>query len=205
MTDGDLRAVAEIAEKHDIYVISDECYEQFLYEGRHTSIASLPGMADRTIIISSASKMFAMTGWRVGWAVVPPSTHRYIVKAHQNVTTCAASFAQAGVAAAFTSAWDDVAKMIGEYKRRRDMAMSYIGRMKGIQAITPQGAFYIFPRITADMSAAEFCRYILDEAGVATVPGDNFGAPGYFRMAYCRSYEDVEMAMREMTSALEKL
>jgi aspartate aminotransferase/aminotransferase len=205
MTESDMASVAEIARSHDLYVIADECYEQFLYEGRHIRMASLPGMAERTITVSSASKTFAMTGWRVGWAIVPPGTQKYFAKAHQNITTCAASFAQAGTAEAFRSAADDVGKMIAEYKRRRDMAMSYINKMNGIKAIVPKGAFYIFPKITVNMNAPEFCRYLLEEALVATVPGDNFGLPGYFRMAYCRSYEDVELAMRKMSDALAKL
>lgn len=202
----DLEEIAQLAREKDLLVISDECYEKFLYEGEHISIATLPGMAERTVTIGTASKTWSMTGWRIGWAIVPPEMKRYASKCHQNLTTCVTSFAQAGVARAIDEADADVEAMIREYRRRRDLVMSYLGRMEGIEAVTPHGAFYVFPCIRKlGMSSFEFCSYLLEEAGVSTVPGDSFLAEGFFRIAYCRSYAEVEEGMKRMEKAVAKL
>ncbi len=206
LTRKDLEAIAQLAIEHDIWVISDECYEKFLYEGEHTSIASLPGMAERTVTVSSASKTWSMTGWRVGWIVTPEAMRPYANKCHQNLTTCATSFAQAGVAEAFKSADNDVREMVSEYKRRRDMVMSWLDKIDAFEHIVPSGAFYAFPRITKlKMDGFKFCSWLLEEAGVSTVPGEVFGYPGHIRLAYCRSYDYIEDGMRRIKEAVEKL
>lgn len=206
LTRQDLEAIAELAQKRDFWVISDECYEKFLYDGEHTSIAGLPGMADRTVTIAAASKTWSMTGWRVGWAIMPVEMKQYAAKCHQNLTTCCNAFAQAGVVKAFEEAEGDVENMISEYRTRRDMVFSYLARMDGIEVVRPEGAFYAFPSIRKlGMKPMEFCSYLLEEEGVSAVPGDLFGADGFIRLAYCRSYDYLEEGMRRLDRAVRKV
>ena len=206
LTRKDLEEIAEFAKENGLWVISDECYEKFLYDGEHVPIASLPGMAEQTITISAASKTWSMTGWRVGWLICPEDMKPYANKCHQNLTTCATAFAQAGVVNALKNADADVKVMIAEYKRRRDMVMEGLGRIKGFEHAVPAGAFYAFPRIASlGMDGYKFCSWLLEEAGVSTVPGEAFGAPGHIRIAYCRSYEYIEEGLRRIKEAVEKL
>lgn len=206
LTRENLEEIAAFAIENDIWVISDECYEKFLYDGEHVSIASLPGMAERTVTVSAASKTWSMTGWRIGWIVAPEAMCPYVNKCHQNLVTCANSFAQAGVAEAFAHAGDDVAAMVKEYRRRRDMVVSWLNRIDGFEAVTPAGAFYAFPRISSlGMEDFKFCEWLLEEAGVSSVPGVVFGMPGHVRLAYCREYEYIEEGMRRIKAAVEKL
>lgn len=206
LTKQDLEEISNLAIEHNLWVISDECYEKFLYEGDHISIASLPGMAERTVTISAASKTWSMTGWRVGWIVCPEQMRPFANKCHQNLTTCATSFAQAGVTEAFKHADEDVKKMVMEYKRRRDMVMKWLSRTKGFEHVIPSGAFYAFPKISSlGMDGFNFCSWLLEEAGVSTVPGEVFGSPGHIRIAYCRSYEYIEEGMRRIKEAVEKI
>lgn len=206
LTRDNLEEIAAFAVEHDIWVISDECYEKFLYEGEHVSIASLPGMMERTVTVSAASKTWSMTGWRIGWVVAPDAMRPYVNKCHQNLTTCANSFAQAGVVEAFANADPDVEAMVREYRRRRDMVMSWLNRIKGFEAVTPAGAFYAFPRIASlGMDGFKFCSWLLDEAGVSTVPGEVFGMPGHIRLAYCRAYDYIEEGLRRIKEAVEGL
>lgn len=199
LTRSDLEDIASLAIERDFWVISDECYEKFLYDGEHISIASLPGMADRAVTIAAASKTWSMTGWRIGWAVMPDAMKPYAAKCHQNLTTCANSFAQAGVVRAFAEADQDVTAMIAEYRKRRDMVFSYLEGMEGIEAARPDGAFYAFPSIRKlGMSPLEFCTNLLEEEGVSTVPGDVFGIEGFIRLAYCRSYDYIEEGMQRL-------
>ena len=205
LTRKDLEAIAAFAIENDLWVISDECYEKFLYDGEHVSIASLPGMEERTVTVAAASKTWSMTGWRIGWVVAPAAMRPYVNKCHQNLTTCANSFAQAGVVEAFANADNDVTAMVAEYKRRRDMVVKWLNDIKGFEAITPAGAFYAFPRISRlGMDGFKFCAWLLEEAGVSTVPGEVFGMPGHIRLAYCRSYDYIEEGMKRIKEAVEK-
>lgn len=205
LTRKDLEAIAAFARENDLWVISDECYEKFLYDGEHVSIASLPGMEERTVTVAAASKTWSMTGWRIGWVVAPAAMRPYVNKCHQNLTTCANSFAQAGVVEAFAHADNDVRAMVAEYKRRRDMVVKWLNDIKGFEAITPAGAFYAFPRISRlGMDGFKFCAWLLEEAGVSTVPGEVFGMPGHIRLAYCRSYDYIEEGMKRIKEAVEK-
>ena len=206
LTRKDLEAIAAFAAKNDIWVISDECYEKFLYDGEHVSIASLPGMEERTVTVSAASKTWSMTGWRIGWIIAPAAMRQYVNKCHQNLTTCANSFAQAGVVEALAHADGDVTAMVAEYRRRRDMVVKWLNDIKGFEAVTPAGAFYAFPRISRlGMDGFKFCSWLLEEAGVSTVPGEVFGMPGHIRLAYCRSYDYIEEGMRRIKEAVEGL
>lgn len=206
LTRKDLEDIAKLAQEKDIWVISDECYEKFLYEGEHISIASLPGMAERTVTVSAASKTWSMTGWRIGWIIAPAAMRRYVNKCHQNLTTCATSFAQAGVIEAFNSAAGDVRKMISEYSRRRDMVMSWLDKIERFDHAVPSGAFYAFPSIKKlNMDGFKFCSWLLENAGVSTVPGEIFGYPGNIRLAYCRSYDYIEEGMKRIRDAVRTL
>ena len=206
LTRENLEEIAAFAIDNDLWVISDECYEKFLYDGEHVSIASLPGMAERTVTVSAASKTWSMTGWRIGWIVAPEAMRPYANKCHQNLTTCANSFAQAGVVEAFAHADDDVKAMVKEYRRRRDMVVSWLNKIDGFEAISPAGAFYAFPRISLlGMDGFKFCSWLLEEAGVSTVPGEVFGMPGHIRLAYCRSYDYIEEGLKRIKEAVEGL
>jgi aspartate aminotransferase/aminotransferase len=202
----EMEGLAEIARKHDLLVVSDECYERFLYSGAHVSIASLPGMSDRTVTVGAASKTYSMTGWRLGFMVTPSWMTSHANRTHLLMTTCAATFPQYGYAAALDGAEDDVKNMIEEYRKRRDLAAEYLRQMKPLGFVNPDGAFYMFISVEkTGMDAAEFCRYILEEAGVALVPGEAFSYPGFVRMAYCKPKEYLSAALENMKSAVAKL
>jgi aspartate aminotransferase/aminotransferase len=198
-TRDELTGIAEIAKKHDLYVLSDECYEKFAYDADtpHISIASLPGMRERTFTLSAASKTFSMTGWRIGWLVIPPETKRYVMKSHQGLATCANAFAQAGVAEALRSCQQDVDRMIEEYKKRRDLMVGALSKIKGIDAPRPSGAFYLFASIKElGIPSFDFCSRLLEEQGVSSVPGQSFGVDdGYIRLTYCRPESEIQEAM----------
>lgn len=202
----DLVKIADLAVKNDFWVISDECYEKFLYEGEHVSIASLPGMKERTITVSSSSKTWSMTGWRVGWGIFPNKLSPYANKVHQNFSTCANSFAQAGVTGALINGDSDVVKMIAEYKLRRDLAMEWMKKITSLECSMPRGAFYLFPNIEKiGMNGFDFCSLLLEEAGVAAVPGEVFYAPGFFRIAYCRGREEINEGMSRIADLLNRI
>jgi aspartate aminotransferase/aminotransferase len=210
MKRNELADISELARKHDILVVSDECYEKFLYEGEHVSIASLPDMRERTILINSASKTFSMTGWRVGWLILPPEVKPYAAKSHQNFTSCATAFAQAGVAEALYNAGDDVKQMITGYKERRDTLVARLRNIDGFEIQVPAGAFYAFPRVLKltsrlRLSTTKFAEWLLEEAGVATVPGEVFHAQeNFLRMAYCRPLEEIHEAMDRIEAAVKR-
>jgi aspartate aminotransferase/aminotransferase len=208
-TRAELEGIAEVAKSKDLLVLSDECYEKFAYDesAPHVSIASMAGMRQRTFTLSSASKTFSMTGWRVGWLVIPAETKKFVMKCHQGIATCSNSFAQAGVAEALRSAWPDVDRMIAEYKARRDLMVDMLSKMDGVNVPTPRGAFYAFPEIKAlGVPSKEFCSRLLSETGVSTVPGQPFGAEdGYMRLTYCRPQSEIKEALTRMGDFVAKL
>ena len=210
LREDDLKGIADLVRKHDILVVSDECYEKFLYEGKHVSIASLPGMRERTIVVSAASKTFSMTGWRVVWIFMPAEMKPFVAKSHQNLTSCATSFAQAGVSVALEKAEDDGKQMISGYKERRNALIERLNSIDGFEAHMPKGAFYAFPRVSKltsrfGISTGELAAWLLEEAGVATVPGDVFHVKGDFlRMAYCRPLSEIHEAMNRIEAAVKK-
>jgi aspartate aminotransferase/aminotransferase len=208
-TKGELSAIAEIAKRRDLIVVSDECYEKFTYDegAPHIPIASLPGMKERTFTVSAASKTFSMTGWRIGWLVFPAQARKYIMKSHQGIATSANSFAQAGVAEALRSCWPDVDRMIGEYRKRRDLMVGMLSRIEGMDVPVPSGAFYVFPCIKSlGVPSFEFCSRLLEEEGVAVVPGQSFGVPdGYFRATYCRPEGEIKEALARVSAFAARL
>lgn len=204
----DLEKIAKLAIEKDLIVISDETYDQFIFNGKHFSIASVKGMKERTIVINSASKTFSMTGWRIGYAMGPARIIKYLTKVHQNFSSCATSFAQVGAVAAYNNGEGFISEMLQEFKRRGELIYKRLSQIDGIKVLQPKGAFYIFPNIEAlGIEENEFCKYILGEAGVAIVPGGSFGGygKGFVRMCYACSYEEIEEAMDKMEKAIAKL
>jgi len=204
-----LEKLAEIAKEHNLIVVSDEIYEKLVYgEAKHISIASLPGMKERTITLNGFSKCYSMTGWRLGYAAAPVEFIKAMVRVHQYINTCASSFVQEAGITALEKAEPDVQKMVKEYQRRRDYTVSAVNAIDGLSCNTPGGAFYIFVNIKAlGKSSAEVANYLLDHAKVATVPGSAFGpqGEGYIRLSYACSYERIVEAMGRIKKAIEEL
>lgn len=202
----DLKAIADFAKKNDLLVVSDECYEKITYDKKHISIASLPNMKERTVIINSASKSYSMTGWRVGFVSSNEQIIDNMVKIHQDLTTCASSFAQAAAVIAYKNCNSYINDMVGDYKIRRGIVMKYLDIVPDrIQYKKPEGAFYFFLDISkTKVSSEEFCNYMLNEAGVALVPGNAFGlyGEGFIRLSYTCSKSDLKLGMENLVRAL---
>ena len=177
LTRGDLERIAELAIEHDLWVLADEIYGRILYDGaEHVSIASLPGMAERTIVLDGFSKTFAMTGWRMGYAIVPPALAAMYGQLIINTISGVATFAQVGAVEALEGPQDDVDAMVVEFRARRDLVVNGLNAIPGIECLTPTGAFYVFPRIAGTgLSGAELAERLLHEAGVCVLPGSAFG------------------------------
>lgn len=204
-----LKGLADIAIRHDLIVVSDEIYEKMVYgDARHISIASLPGMKERTVTLNGFSKCYSMTGWRLGYAAAPVSFIKAMVRVHQYINTCASSFVQEAGITALEKAEPDVRNMVAEYARRRDYIVSAINSIDGLSCKTPGGAFYIFVNIKRlGMSSEEFSNYLLEEANIAAVPGSAFGSQGegYVRFSYACSYERIVEAMERLRRAVARL
>ena len=190
-----LKELAEIAVSNDLMVISDEVYERLVYDGaKHISIASLPGMKERTFTMNGMSKAYAMDGWRLGYVAAPEEYILAMNKFHQHNTTCAPNFVQVAAIAALNEEGDEVKEMVKEYQRRRDYAVKAINEIPGLHCECPKGAFYIFINCKSlNMKSADLSAYLLEEAKIALVPGDVFGpgGEGYLRMSFANSYENV--------------
>lgn len=207
-----LEALAQIAIEHNLIVVSDEIYEKLVYgEAEHVSIASLPGMKERTITLNGFSKCYSMTGWRLGYAAAPVEFIKGLVRVHQYINTCASSFVQDAGIVALNECEDDVKEMVKEYQRRRDYTVQALNAMEGVSCKTPGGAFYIFANVKAYCKDGKTCKdiadYILNDAKVATVPGSAFGeeGEGYIRLSYACSYERIVEAMKRIDASLAKL
>jgi aminotransferase len=193
-----LRALAEVARRHDLVVVSDEIYDRLVYGGhRHEAISALPGMKERTVLIGGFSKAYAMTGWRVGYACAPREVIEGILKVHQYGIMSAPTTAQDAAVAALTGAEPEVLRMVAEYDRRRQLVVAGLNRI-GLATFEPRGAFYAFPWIAGTgLSSAEFSERLLREEQVAVVPGDAFGpsGEGHVRISYATAYEKLETAL----------
>lgn len=203
-----MERIAEFAIKHDLIVVSDETYDQFIFEGEHISISTMPGMKERTVIINSASKIFSMTGWRVGYAIAPKEVIRYMHKVHTNMSTCAASFIQVGVAEAYSREERFTKNMIEEFRIRRDTLVSGLKQIKGINLVVPKGSFYLmFDIAPYGMTDREFCNRLLEKTGLAITPGDSFGkyGKGLVRLSYACKREEIEEAVRRIKNFVEEL
>ena len=204
----DLAAIAELAHAHNFWVLSDEIYCRLQYEGTPASIAAEPGMADRTIILDGFSKTYAMTGWRMGYGVVPTNLAPSIVKLMVNSNSCTASFTQRAGVAAITGPQDEVERMRAEFQRRRDAIVAALNAIPGVRCELPKGAFYAFPNVSGTgLSEREVADRLLQEAGVATLAGTAFGAygAGYLRLSYANSMENLMEATRRIGQFVESL
>lgn len=208
MDEESLRRLAEICCRHDILVLADEAYEQVLYDGnKHISIASLPGMWERTITVQSFSKTYSMCGWRIGYLVAPAELMRIVVRAHQTVAMNACSFGQLGALEALTGPQDSLYAMLAEFDRRRLLLYNGLKELD-IPCSRPQAAFYLFPDIGEfGMDSFTFAELLLDKYGVATVPGVEFGKNGenHLRISYATSFEDCQMGLHRIAQCVSDL
>ncbi|MEA2577409.1 MAG: hypothetical protein QOD78_997, partial [Chloroflexota bacterium] len=205
----DLTRIAALAIEHDLWVVTDEIYGRILYDGaEHVSIAALPGMAERTIILDGFSKTFAMTGWRLGYAVVPTSLIQTYSQLIINTISCAPTFAQVGAVEALVGQQDDVDAMVVEFKARRDLVVAGLNDIPGIRCKTPLGAFYAFPSIAGTgLSGAELAERLLHEADVCVLAGTAFGGVGteHIRISYANSRENITEALGRIGRFVEGL
>jgi aminotransferase len=208
LTSATLKRLSDLALEHNLLVLSDEIYERIVYdEHRHESIAALPGMRSRTIVLNGFSKAYSMTGWRLGYVAAERGLMGPILRVHQNLTTCACSFAQAGAVAALNGPQDCVLGMLAEFKRRRDMIIVRLNSLPGVRCETPAGAFYAFADVTSYTNNCEqLARYLLEEAHVAVLPGTAFGpaGEGYIRFSFANEYGLLAEGMDRIARALAK-
>jgi len=193
-----VEGIAALARKHSFWILSDEIYARLQYEGRHLSIASLPGMADRTVVLDGFSKTYAMTGWRLGFGIMPKPLAVHVTRLMTNCNSCTASFVQRAGMAALTGPQGEMHAMVSEFKVRRDTIVNGLNQIPGIRCVMPKGAFYAFPNITGTgMKSKELATALLEEAGVAGLTGTSFGAhgEGYLRFSYANSLENINTAL----------
>ncbi|MDD2496999.1 MAG: aminotransferase class I/II-fold pyridoxal phosphate-dependent enzyme, partial [Desulfitobacteriaceae bacterium] len=202
----ELEDLARVIIKHNLLVISDEIYGELTYEGNHLSIASLPGMQERTILISGVSKAFAMTGWRIGYVAAHRDFIAGMVKVHQYTLLCAPVMGQKAALEAFSSCYGEVLNMVEEYDQRRRIITKRLNDM-GLDCFEPKGAFYVFPSIqNTGLSSEEFASRLLQESKVAVVPGNAFGScgEGFIRCSYAASLKQINEAMNRMECFVAK-
>jgi aspartate/methionine/tyrosine aminotransferase len=196
-----IEGIAALARKHSFYILADEIYARMLYEGKHLSIASLPGMAERTIVLDGFSKTYAMTGWRLGFGIMNKELAVHVARLQTNSNSCTATFTQKAGIAALTGPQSTVDAMNAEFRVRRDTIVQGLNQIPGIQALMPQGAFYVFPNITGTgMTSKQLADALLEEAGVACLAGTAFGAhgEGYLRLSYANSLENLQLALQQI-------
>ena len=203
----DLEAIAEVVREHDLYVLSDEIYSELTYVGDHCTIASLPGMKERTVLINGFSKSYAMTGWRLGYACAPEIILKQMLKIHQYAIMCAPTTSQYAAVEALKNGDEDVAEMREAYDERRQYLVKAFRDM-GMDCYEPQGAFYVFPSIKKfGMTSEEFAVKLLEQEKVAVVPGSAFGAcgEGYLRICYAYSLKDLKRALARIERFIKTL
>jgi aspartate/methionine/tyrosine aminotransferase len=201
--------IAELAIRHDLVVLADEIYGRILYDGtEHVSIASLPGMSERTIVLDGFSKTFAMTGWRLGYAIVPESLVATYGQLIINTISCAPTFAQVGAVEALRGQQDDVDAMVVEFRARRDIVVDGLNEIPGIRCLRPSGAFYAFPDVAGTgLTGGELAERLLREAGVCVLAGTAFGDVGtdHIRISYANSRENLSLALERIRAVVEPL
>ena len=202
-----LRGIADLCKDKDLIAVSDEIYENIIYNGKHHSLAAMPDMYDRTITVSGLSKTYAMTGWRLGWAIAPGKDISAINKLQAHSVTCCTSFTQPAAIEALTGPQDDKLKMVAEFKKRRDLALDLIEEIPQLECNTPEGAFYLFPRFSVKMSSNDLAEKLLTEGHVAVTPGRAFGpaGEGFFRMSYAASDENIIEGLARIKKTLASL
>lgn len=207
MEKADLEAIAEVIEEKDLFVLSDEIYAELTYKGEHVSIASIPGMKERTVLINGFSKAYAMTGWRLGYTAAPAVILKQMLKIHQYAIMCAPTTSQYAAIEALRNGDEDIARMKEAYDERRRYLLGAF-RELGMDCFEPYGAFYMFPCIKRfGMTSDEFANRLLREEKIAIVPGTAFGdsGEGYLRVSYAYSLEDLKKAIGRLRRFVDKL
>lgn len=207
MSEKDLRAIAQVVREHDLFVISDEIYAELTYEGKHVSIASLPGMKERTVLVSGMSKAFAMTGWRIGYAAAPEEILNEMVKIHQYTILCAPVMGQMAALEALRHGEHEKKHMVERYNQRRRLIVKGF-REIGLPCHEPKGAFYAFPDIRpTGLTSEQFAEGLLKHGKVAVVPGNVFGesGEGFIRCSYATSVEQIKKALERIERYVHSL
>jgi aspartate/methionine/tyrosine aminotransferase len=202
-----LRASADAAARFGVPVLSDEIYGRILYSGEHVSIAAMPGMEPLAMILDGFSKTYAMTGWRLGYGIMPAPMAQVIAKLQTNATSCTSTFSQLAAVEALKGDQSSVDRMVAEFQRRRDVIVDGLRQIPGLQCVRPKGAFYVFPNITrTGYSARALADRLLDEAGVACLSGTAFGefGEGHLRFSYATSMENIQEALKRISGLLTK-
>ena len=211
-----LRQVGGLAVERGFWIVSDECYEALTYEGRHVSIASLsPEIKARTLVVNTCSKAYAMTGWRLGYAAGPKVIIKAMTDIQSQVTSNPTSIAQWAAVEALTGPQDEVAKMAGEFDRRRRVIVGALNAIPGISCVMPKGAFYVFPNVSGLFGkrwkggtlkgSADVCAFLLDEARIATVAGVDFGSDAHLRLSYATGLDTINVGVGRMAAAVGAL
>jgi len=203
----EVKGIADLANDHDILVLTDEIYEKIIYEGTHHSIASLPDMFDRTITVNGFSKSYAMTGWRLGWVVAPKSLLNELAKIQQHSLTCATSFAQFGGVAALKGDQKCVEEMVDEFRARVKLAVNELNAIEGVHTTNPHGAFYVFFGYDIDMPSADLVELLIEKAHVSFTPGSVFGPSGesFIRMSCAKSQDKIHEALKRVAVVINDL
>jgi len=205
LTREDCAAIAELALRHDLVVLSDEVYWALRYGGEHASVLEFDGMESRTILLDGWSKTYAMTGWRLGFGVFPESLVEPVTRLAINSVSCTSAFSQYAAIAALEGPQDGVTDMVAEFRRRRDVITAGLNAIPGVSCLVPDGAFYAFPNITATgVPASRLAERLLNEAGVACLAGTAFGGwgEGFLRLSYANSVANIEAALDAMKALL---
>ena len=209
LTKEDLKAVADcIADRDDVFVLSDEVYSRIIYKGKHESIASLPGMKEKTILLDGFSKTYAMTGWRLGYGVMQKELAQKVTQLMINSNSCTCAFVQMAGVEALKGPQDESARMVSEFQNRREVIVSGLNNIRGITCRKPLGAFYVFPNITGTgMKCRKLSEYLLNSAGVAVLPGTAFGqhGEGYLRLSFANSVQNIQKALNRISEAFKTL
>ena len=208
LTRNELDAIVDIVVENDIIVLSDEVYAHMLFEGEHVSLGTLPGMRERTIMLETFSKTYAMTGWRLGFIAAPATLAEPLAQLITNSVSCVPPFIQLAGAKGLLEDQSESRAMMDDFKRRRDIFISGLNEVEGISCQYPDGAFYAFPNVSqVPMGADDFADYLLDEVGVATLPGSAFGvhADNHLRMCFANSVENLERAIDRIADAVKRL
>jgi len=203
-----IERIAAVARERNIPVLADEIYRHFLYDGEFVSILGMPGMPERTILLDGFSKSYAMTGWRLGYGVMPVPLAEHVTRLMVNSASCTASFVQLAGIAALEGEQAPVGRMVAEFRRRRDLVVEGLNRLPGVKCALPRGAFYVFPNVTGTgRSSAEIAQRLLDEAGVAVLSGTAFGehGEGYLRLSYANSEANLRKALERMEAVFRSL
>jgi aspartate/methionine/tyrosine aminotransferase len=207
LTREDITAIADIARENDIVVMADEIYGRGIFEGEHVSIATLPDMMERTIVLDGFSKAWAMTGWRMGFAILPPALVDPFSKLIINSVSCTSSFQQMAAVEALNGPQDEVQRMVEEFRARRQLIVDGLNNIPGIRCRMPHGAFYVFPNVAGTgMNGTEMADKLLYEGGVCTLSGTAFGKVGkdHIRISYANSQDNLKLALERIADVVAK-